>query len=74
LGQLTEKFLKGNSEIQDIRNKTTEKSQEARDELQKSKDDTLRESSLKKINATSKAAEEELRRSKPLFEELLRIL
>lgn len=62
------------SEIKDIRNDTNTKIQEALDTLAEQTDEGLRESALDEIADTAQDAQTELKRSKPLFEELARIL
>lgn len=62
------------SEIADIKNKTTQNLQEARKELEKPKSETLSSGAMENVTASAKKAKTELARSKPLFEEILRIL
>lgn len=62
------------SEIKDIRDDTNLKIQEALDTLADQTDEGLRESALDDIADTAQDAQTQLLRSKPLFEELARIL
>ena len=62
------------SEIKDIRDKTTEKLNEAKNELASKEGNTIPESDLEEISDLTKNTKTELMRSKPLFEELVRIL
>lgn len=62
------------SEIKDIRDKTTQKITPARTKLDETKEDTMSKNALEDITETAQSAKKELKRSKPLFEEVARIL
>lgn len=62
------------SEVKDIRDKTTEKLNGAKDQLANHQQSTINSGDLDRITDMSQEAKDELKRSKPLFEELIRIL
>jgi hypothetical protein len=62
------------SEIKDIRDQTTEKISQARSDLDKITGDTLTKRGLGDISSAAEEAKTELKRSQPLFEEVVRIL
>lgn len=62
------------TEVKDIQHKTTDKINAAKNELSNKKEATIEKRDLEKITDLSTEAQDELKRSKPLFEELIRII
>ena len=62
------------SEIKDIQNKTEESIVKAREELGKTQEDRASDGELSNISEITKAAKSQLKRSQPLFEEVVRII
>jgi len=62
------------SEIKDIRDKTSDKAAAARKKLDEREGDTLPKGNLEDISEITQSAKTELKRSMPLFEEVVRIL
>lgn len=73
-GQTQSILANWSSEIKDIREKTTTQTQNASSRLSQYKEDLLSTGGLNELTTITQNAHTQLRRSKPLFEELTRIL